>query len=423
MERSLTARLARPLGLPLLRGPARPSGGSRSARRAAPRPGLARARTRALASSRASWRAQRALRIALLRVLIALPLLGGGWLSLRNSPLVSVEHVQISGVHGAGGERDRSGAGVRRAAHEHARRARRRRCWPRWRRYRVVRAVRAEPSFPHGLRIEVDEQLPVAALLVAALRTAVAADGVVLGPALALRARCRASSGRRRARRRASACSDATLLAALRCSAPRRASLARHVARMYSGPQGLTVAMRNGLLVYFGDASAPTREVAVARARARRPQLRGRLLRRRAPARASRRGLPRGCDAAGCASAAAQRARRTSVAGSQESTVSALAAGLTSGRAQPPTSATDAPTPSATRADAAANTANPPRDRPRRSRPTSSSPRHGIVPDSRHAGADNTEPQLEVEPMIGHPQAGVESPAICNVCCETASRR
>jgi hypothetical protein len=29
------------------------------------------------------------------------------------------------------------------------------------------------------------------------------------------------------------------------------------VARAYTGPEGLTVAMRNGLLVYFGDASRP----------------------------------------------------------------------------------------------------------------------------------------------------------------------
>ncbi len=35
--------------------------------------------------------------------LAALILLGGGWLWLRNSPLVSVEHVQITGVQGVRG--------------------------------------------------------------------------------------------------------------------------------------------------------------------------------------------------------------------------------------------------------------------------------------------------------------------------------
>ena len=61
--------------------------------------------------------------------------------------------------------------------------------------FRVVREVRAIPSFPHGLQIRVVEQLPVAALTVAGARTAVAADGVVLGPALAVQLAAR--GGRR----------------------------------------------------------------------------------------------------------------------------------------------------------------------------------------------------------------------------------
>src|ERR1700737_2525770 len=43
---------------------------------------------------------RRRLRIALLSTLGALPLLAGGWLWLRDSSLVSVERVQVSGVHG-----------------------------------------------------------------------------------------------------------------------------------------------------------------------------------------------------------------------------------------------------------------------------------------------------------------------------------
>lgn len=45
-------------------------------------------------------RAHRRLRNALLCLLASLPLLGGGWIWLRDSPLVAVEHVQISGVAG-----------------------------------------------------------------------------------------------------------------------------------------------------------------------------------------------------------------------------------------------------------------------------------------------------------------------------------
>jgi hypothetical protein len=35
------------------------------------------------------------------------------------------------------------------------------------------------------------------------------------------------------------------------------APFARHVARVFSGPRGVTVEMRNGLLVYFGDGTLP----------------------------------------------------------------------------------------------------------------------------------------------------------------------
>ena len=127
------------------------------------------------------WR--RRLRFALLAVLIALPLLCGGWLWLRQSPLVSVEHVRISGVHGPEA-RAVDAALVAAARRMTTLEVRDGALLAAVAPLRVVREVRAIPSFPHGLRIEVVEQLPVAALEVAGQRTAVAADGVVLGPAL-----------------------------------------------------------------------------------------------------------------------------------------------------------------------------------------------------------------------------------------------
>src|SRR4051812_47971623 len=45
------------------------------------------------------WARRRA-RIALIATLIALPLLAGGWMWLRHSSLVAVEHVKVTGVHG-----------------------------------------------------------------------------------------------------------------------------------------------------------------------------------------------------------------------------------------------------------------------------------------------------------------------------------
>ena len=71
------------------------------------------------------------------------------------------------------------------------------------------------------------------------------------------------------------------------------------VERAFKGPKGLTVAMRNGLLVYFGDATRPHAKWLSLARRARRPELRRRVLRRRAPALAPRRRLPRGRHAAG----------------------------------------------------------------------------------------------------------------------------
>src|SRR2546430_2530048 len=128
------------------------------------------------------WRRRR-LRIALLVCVIVAPLLGGGWLWLRHSSLVAVRDVRISGVHGRDAAaidaalvrvaRQMSTLDVRPAALRAA-------VAP----FRLVRDVRATASFPHAMRIRVIEQPPVAALAAAGARTALTADGVVLGPAL-----------------------------------------------------------------------------------------------------------------------------------------------------------------------------------------------------------------------------------------------
>jgi cell division protein FtsQ len=194
--------------------------------------------------------------------LAVLALLGGGWLLLRNSPLVSVEHVQIAGVQGVdagpidaalhGAASGMSTLSVNVAALRAA-------VAP----YRVVRAVSVTTEFPHGLRIHVVEQLPVAALSVGGAHTAVAADGVVLGPtlldllasehvplpAIALAAGSRAPLGGHV--ENAAARAELTVLGA----APR--VLLGWVAKAFMGPEGLTVAMRGGVSIYFGDATRP----------------------------------------------------------------------------------------------------------------------------------------------------------------------
>jgi cell division protein FtsQ len=199
-------------------------------------------------------RRRRRLRIALLGVLGALPLLAGGWLWLRHSSLVSVERVRVSGVHGpdAGAiEAALAGAGRHMTTLDVRPEALRAAVAP----FRVVRDVQASPSFPHGLHIRVIEQLPVAALTVGATRTAVAADGVVLGPAL-LSGSLPALSGTAGSVTRQHLKSP-DLLAAVTVLGAAPAPLARAATRVFTGPKGLTVAMRNGLLAYFGDATRP----------------------------------------------------------------------------------------------------------------------------------------------------------------------
>jgi cell division protein FtsQ len=208
--------------------------------------------------ARASFRTiscHRRLRIALLVALIALPLLTGGWLLLRKSSLVTVEHVRVSGVHGpeapaieaalAGAAQHMSTLDLHPAALRAAVAS-----------FPVVRSIHAIPSFPHGLRVDVVEQLPVAAVTVGGERTAVAADGVVLGPALlsgslpTLSENAMEATIGRHLR-------EATVRGALAVLGDAPAALGRKVKRVYTGPEGLTLAMRNGLLAYFGDASLP----------------------------------------------------------------------------------------------------------------------------------------------------------------------
>jgi cell division protein FtsQ len=183
---------------------------------------------------------------------IAVPLLGGGWLWLRDSSLVAVRHVHIAGVHGVDAIEIREAldsaaarmttmdfdAGALRSAVSS---------------FAIVGGLRATTSFPHSVSISVTERPPVAALLTAGQRTAVAADGTVLGPAL-LSSSLPTVSGSFEPRPGARLREPAPLAAvAVLGAAP--APLARFLARAFEGPEGLTVAMRNGLLVYFGDAT------------------------------------------------------------------------------------------------------------------------------------------------------------------------
>jgi cell division protein FtsQ len=271
---------------------------------------------------------RRRLRIALLALVVAMPVLGGGWLLLRKSSFVAVQQVQIEGVHGADAQAVQ--AALTQAAHgmstlDASAAALRAAVAP----LHVVRAVRVVPRFPHGLRIDVSEQLPVANLTVAGIHTAVAADGVVLGPQL-LSGSLPSVSGYS-IPAPGKLVRGANLRAALSVLGAAPAPLAKHVERVFVGAKGLTVAMRNGLLVYFGDASRPTAKwLSLARVLADSSSAGAAYVDVRLPGRPAA-GFPEGVKPPDAGEATSSSS--TESLGSQESAVSSLAAGLSAGTA------------------------------------------------------------------------------------------
>ncbi|HTA06669.1 MAG TPA: FtsQ-type POTRA domain-containing protein [Solirubrobacteraceae bacterium] len=198
--------------------------------------------------------AHRRARIALIALLIALPLMGGGWLWLRHSSFVSVERVRISGVHGT--ESQAIDAALTHAARQMStldvQTARLRAAVAS---YPSVGDVRVHTSFPHGLSIEVVEQPAVATLTAGGVKTAVAANGVVLGAAHAsaslptLTSKVALTPGEH--------VLEAGVRGELEVLGAAPAALAKSVERAYSGPKGLTLVLGGGLQAYFGDASRP----------------------------------------------------------------------------------------------------------------------------------------------------------------------
>ena len=272
----------------------------------------------------------------MLAALVALPVLGGGWLWLRQSSFVAVQRVQIAGVHGP------DAAAIDAALVTAARHMSTLHVQPGVLRtavaaFPVVREVRAKPRFPHGLEVEVLEQLPVAALIADGARTAVAADGVALGPALlssslpSVSGYFEPAAGQR--------VSGPNVLAALTVLGAAPAPLARLVLRVYTGPQGLTVAMRNGLLAYFGNATRPhAKWLSLARVLADSSSAGASYVDVRLPERPAA-GFPAGVQAPDSTSGSPEST------GATESTVASLAAALTAGApaATPVTEPTSAP--------------------------------------------------------------------------------
>jgi cell division protein FtsQ len=200
-----------------------------------------------------SVKRRRRLRVRIVLAVVALAgVLGGGWVWLRDSSLVAVRRVNIVGVAGAD-------AGQIRAALTLAARNMttldvrlgqlRMAVAP----YPVVKDMRVSTQFPHGMRIQVVEQLPVGALESGGQAVAASADGTVLHdvaagslPTIPVRALPGGSQ-----------VTDPTALSALALLAATPPRLVPRISQVRSdASHGLIVQLRSGPAIYFGDASA-----------------------------------------------------------------------------------------------------------------------------------------------------------------------
>jgi cell division protein FtsQ len=237
------------VGRPLSRGPlgALARRRSRRVRTGAPprRPGLPRLSVRAALG-------RRRVRLALVALIAIGGLLFGGWLWLRNSSLVSVTRVRVTGVSGPDAGQIR-GALVG-AAHgmttlnvdmAQLRTA----VAP----FPVVAGLRVTTQFPHGMRIRVIERPPVAVVTFAGRSVPVAGDGTLIhdmaaNASLPVVPLTVPPGGPRVTGR---ALQVVQLLAA--APAPLLARVAQVTA--VTG-HGLVAQLRGGPSVYFGDASS-----------------------------------------------------------------------------------------------------------------------------------------------------------------------
>jgi cell division protein FtsQ len=193
---------------------------------------------------------------ALLRPRVIVPLLalvlalGGGWLWLRDSSLVAIKRVSVIGATGPDGGRIRTAliAAARNMTTLDVRMDQLRMAVSP---YPVVKRLSVSTQFPHGMRIHVIEQNPVAGVVVDGKTIAVAGDGTLLHdvtpsgslPAIPLRV----PPGGSRVTER-----DALHAVALLAAAPDQ--LLPRISQVTTvATHGLVAQIRNGPSLYFGD--------------------------------------------------------------------------------------------------------------------------------------------------------------------------
>ena len=184
-----------------------------------------------------------------LGLIAAVVVLGGAWLWVRDSSLVAVRKVSITGVHGPDAGQIRSAlrlAALNQTTLDVRVSQLRTAVAP----YPVVKHVDVSAQFPHGMRIAVEEQLPLGALTAGGQSIAASADGTLLRdsstsslPTIAVSALPGGSK-----------VTDGQALGALAVLAAMPPRLEGRVASVTSSSaHGLVVQLRSGPSVYFGD--------------------------------------------------------------------------------------------------------------------------------------------------------------------------
>jgi len=179
--------------------------------------------------------------------LCVLGVLAGLWLWLRDSPLVSVQKVTVTGVSGpdAGRVREALSDAARDMTTLHVNKGELRTAVDP---FPAVLDVRTDSDFPHGLRIVVRERNAVGVVVAGDERVPVAADGTLM--------RTTPGSGLPEIPAKAlpggSHASEPDVRRALRVLAAAPPALRARVARVSMGDHGLTLPLRNGPTLYFG---------------------------------------------------------------------------------------------------------------------------------------------------------------------------
>jgi cell division protein FtsQ len=195
--------------------------------------------------------ATRGRRIALLGALGAVLLLGAGWLWFRDSSLVAVQQVTVTGETGPDADAIHS-ALVASARSMTTLDVQTGRLYAAVSAYPVVRSLKVTTSFPHRMSIRVLEELPVAQIVVAGRRIAVAADGTLLHDLAAVPSslptiQLAAPPGGARLMDKGALQALAAARTAPRALAPRITTIS-----VAQGP-GLMVRLDNGPAIYLGD--------------------------------------------------------------------------------------------------------------------------------------------------------------------------